>query len=64
MLALEARISELEVALSELWSLWNDKEWCRYKADYMRGHLSYAGMLDTKERTIRAALPPSQEGKS
>ena len=42
--------------LNELWRLWNDKEWCQFKADYLRGHLSYHGMLGAKESPIRAAL--------
>jgi len=55
-MVLEARVSELECALGALWALWNDKERCRMKADYMRGHLSYANTLDTLEAPIITAL--------
>jgi hypothetical protein len=54
--ALAERVEKLERALGELWALWNDKEVAGWNADYLRGHLSYASMLNERTRNIRETL--------
>jgi hypothetical protein len=41
-----------EDAIRALWALWNDFDWLRYKSDYLRGHLSYADMLEEREKLV------------
>lgn len=62
--ASKEREERMRKALEALWSLWNDKRWTGYKHDYLRGHLSYGGMLAEKEAPIIAALTPASQEKA
>lgn len=61
--ALRADAERWCTALVGLWKLWSDPKWVRYKADYERGHLSYANMLDEAERPLLAAIDAAMKGR-
>ena len=48
---------EAKVRIEALETLLADKEYIQCKADYNRGHLSHAGWLDARERTVLKGNP-------
>jgi hypothetical protein len=55
-----AERDSLLAGLNALWALWNDQKFVRMKADYTRGHLSYANTLNEKERPIVEAIAAAE----
>lgn len=60
----EAENERLRTALVTLWGFWNDRNRCRMKADYLRGHLSYYSTLEELERPIVATLSVTLIGEA
>lgn len=59
---LRAEVERLREGMQEADELLADKEYLKYKADYVcRGHKSYYGMIQKREAKFRAALAPEEE---